>query len=107
MILRREHAADGQLLGRRPASGNDAGKLDAAACRSALQGNELVGAGYENVAVIPPPLGSGIDDRARRHGKGKVTGTVVNGTESLACGSRCIDLGADPLRRGPRARPPP
>jgi hypothetical protein len=88
VTLRRQHAADGQFwIG--ACSGNTDGLLDADTCQIRLQGNELVGAGFDNVTAIPPPLGSGLEIKLAGNGKGKVTGAVVNGTETLACGSRC------------------
>jgi hypothetical protein len=90
--LRREHAAPGQYwVG--PCLGNAAGLLDADVCRLRLDGDALVAAGESSVAAIPPPLGSGIQVRLGGKGRGKVTGRVIKGTQTLNCPSRCLISG--------------
>jgi hypothetical protein len=69
--------------------GNHDGTLDADVCRLRLESNELVGAGYEGAGAIPPPLGSGIVVALSGSGQGKVTGGVINGSQTLDCGKRC------------------
>jgi hypothetical protein len=69
--------------------GNDGGTLDADVCRLRLESNELVGAGYRQAGEIPPPLGSGIVVAVSGSGRGKVTGRVINGSQTLNCGTRC------------------
>jgi hypothetical protein len=72
--------------------GNRGGKLDSHHdCRLRLLGNEVVGAGWKNAGGIPPPLGSGIAVVVA--GRGKVTGRVINGSETLACPPSCIISG--------------
>jgi Divergent InlB B-repeat domain len=90
ITLTREHAAPGYFwVG--ACQGNRGGLLDASECRLRLTSDEAVGAGYDNVASIPPPLGSGIAVVVA--GGGKVTGTVLNGTQTLNCGTRCVISG--------------
>jgi List-Bact-rpt repeat protein len=71
--------------------GNKAGLLDSDTCSLRLGSNEAVGAGYAQAGEIPPPLGSGIVVVVA--GKGKVTGSVLNGTQTLDCGTRCLITG--------------
>jgi hypothetical protein len=88
--LKRERAAPGFFwVG--ACVGNRGGLLDASECRLRLTSDEAVGAGYDNVGSIPPPLGSGIAVVVA--GGGRVTGTVVNGTQTLNCGTRCVISG--------------
>jgi Divergent InlB B-repeat domain len=86
VLLTREFAAPGFFwVG--SCDGNKGGLLDAKTCKLRLGSNEAVGAGYAQAGEIPPPLGSGIVVVVA--GKGKVTGTVINGTQTLDCGTRC------------------
>lgn len=71
--------------------GNKAGLLDSDSCKLRLGSNEAVGAGYAQAGEIPPPLGSGIVVVVA--GKGKVTGSVINGTQTLNCGTNCLITG--------------
>jgi hypothetical protein len=73
--------------------GNKGGLLDADTCKLRLGNNEDVGAGYAQAGEIPPPLGSGIVVVVA--GRGKVTGTVINGAGTLDCGTRCTISGLD------------
>jgi len=88
VTLRRGHASSGYFwVG--ACDGNRAGKLDADVCTLRLQSNELVGAGYKDPGEIPPALGSGIVVALGGSGRGTVTGGVINGRRTLACGKRC------------------
>jgi hypothetical protein len=88
VTLRREHASPGYFwVG--ACDGNRAGKLDAAACTLSLQSNELVGAGYKDPGEIPPALGSSITIGLGGSGRGTVSGSVINGTQTLNCGKKC------------------
>jgi hypothetical protein len=90
--LTREYAAPGYFwIG--ACEGNRDGKLDANVCRLRLTSNEAVGAGYKDRDEIPPPLGSGIVIVVAGSGRGKVTGSVINGTQTLDCGKRCVISG--------------
>jgi hypothetical protein len=86
ITLSREFAGDGFWIG--ACTGNEAGVLDDDECRLRLTSNEVVGAGYPDIQQIPPPLGSGI--AVVVSGRGKVTGGVINGTQTLNCGTRCL-----------------
>jgi hypothetical protein len=89
VTLRRQHGAAGQFwVG--ACDGNAAGLLNADVCKLRLQGNELVGAGLDNVTAIPPPRGSGLAIALGGKGKGKVTGYVIGGAGTLDCGTRCV-----------------
>jgi len=84
--LSREFAAPGFFwIG--ACEGNRGGELDASKCQLRLTADEAVGAGYREAGEIPPPLGSGI--AVVVSGRGKVTGSVINGTDNLNCGPRC------------------
>jgi hypothetical protein len=86
VTLSREFAAPGFFwVG--SCDGNKDGLLDAKTCRLRLGSNEAVGAGYAQAGEIPPPLGSGIVVVVA--GRGKVSGAVINGTQTLDCGARC------------------
>jgi hypothetical protein len=61
--------------------------LDANTCRLRLTSDEAVGGGYTSPGGIPPPLGSSIAVVVA--GRGRVTGNVVNGTQTLDCPGRC------------------
>jgi hypothetical protein len=74
---------------------NRNGALNANVCRVSLESNEWVGAGYKSAGEIPPALGSEIVVVLGGSGRGKVTGRVVNGSETLNCGSRCAISGLD------------
>jgi Divergent InlB B-repeat domain len=88
VTMRRQHGAPGNFwIG--GCDGNTGGTLDADVCRLRLHGNELVGAGLEDVTAIPPPRGSGLVVRRDGNGRGKVTGRVLNGNGTLNCGSLC------------------
>ena len=90
--LRREHGAAGRFwVG--ACLGNAAGLLDADVCQLRLYGDELVGAGLENVGSIPPALGTGIAVRLGGNKRGIVTGKVIKGSQTLSCGSRCLITG--------------
>jgi hypothetical protein len=69
--------------------GSEEGTLDEDVCRLRLQSNEVVGAGYQEAGEIPPPLGSGLVVVVGGSGRGKVTGSVINGTQTLDCGTIC------------------
>jgi hypothetical protein len=88
VTLTREFAAPGFFwVG--ACDGNQDGALDARTCRLRLGSNEVVGAGYDSAGAIPPPLGSGIVVVVGGSGRGKVTGAVINGTQTLDCGTLC------------------
>jgi hypothetical protein len=92
--LRRAHTAMEDSAGNGPywigaCQGNADGKLDADVCRLRVQAHELVGAGYDNAARIPPSRGSSLQVVVVGKGRGKVTGKVVNKGLTLSCGSRC------------------
>lgn len=92
VTLRREFAAPGFFwIG--ACQGNQGGKLDADVCRIRLTSNEAVGAGYREISEIPPPLGSGIAVVVGGSGRGRVTGAVINGTQTMDCGNRCVISG--------------
>jgi len=92
VTLKREFAAPGFFwIG--ACEGNREGKLDANTCRLRVTSDEAVGVGYREAGEIPPPLGSGI--AVVVSGRGKVTGSVINGTETLSCGARCVISGLD------------
>jgi hypothetical protein len=74
---------------------NRDGELNANVCRLRLESNEWVGAGYKSAGEIPPALGSEMVVVLGGSGRGKVTGRVVNSSESLNCGSRCSIPGLD------------
>src|SRR5205085_1995027 len=78
MTLRRTLDPDG-LYWVGACEGNRGGLLDAPTCSIRPQGNEVVGAGYEEVTQIPPPLGSGINIVVRGTKRGWVTGSVDRG----------------------------
>jgi hypothetical protein len=88
VTLRREHAADG-LFWIGACIDNVGGRLDGDVCRFRLQGDALVGAGFADPAALPPPLGSGIVVTLGGNKRGRVTGKVENGSETLNCKSRC------------------
>jgi hypothetical protein len=93
VTLRREHGAPG-LFWVGPCQGNMEGLLNAPTCRLVLQGDETVGAGYDSIGAIPPPLGSGIRVEVAGKGRGKVTGRVLTGgNERLNCGRSCTITG--------------
>ena len=82
VTLSREFAAPGFFwIG--ACEGNRDGKLDADVCRLRLTSNEEVGPGWKEVGGIPPPLGSGIAVVVGGSGRGKVTGAVINGSQTL------------------------
>lgn len=88
--LTREFAAPGYFwIG--ACEGNREGRLDANVCRLRLTSDEAIGAGFREAGEIPPPLGSGIVVVVS--GRGKVTGTVVRGTQTLDCGTSCLISG--------------
>jgi hypothetical protein len=92
ITLTREYAAPGYFwIG--ACVGNRDGKLDANVCQLRLTNNEAVGAGYKDRDEIPPPLGSGIVVVVGGSGRGKVTGSVINGPQTLDCGRRCVISG--------------
>jgi hypothetical protein len=92
ITLTREYAAPGYFwIG--ACEGNREGKLDANFCRLRLTSDEAVGAGWKDRDEIPPPLGSGIMVVVGGSGRGTVIGTVVNGTQALDCGTRCLITG--------------
>jgi hypothetical protein len=92
VTLRRPRAVSGKSwVG--ACEGNTGGLLDADVCQIRLKSDELVAAGADNVEFIPPPLGSGIHVTLGGNKRGRVTGTVVNGDETLNCGSRCTISG--------------
>lgn len=94
VALRRQHGAEGQFwVG--ACVGNTDGLLDADVCRLRLYGDELVAAGADNVTSIPPPRGSGIQVRIGGNKRGKVTGRVINGTQTLSCPPRCRVASSD------------
>lgn len=74
---------------------NRDGALNASVCRVSLESNEWVGAGYRSAGEIPPALGSEIVVVLGGSGRGKVSGRVVNSSETLNCGSRCSISGLD------------
>jgi len=74
---------------------NRDGALNANVCRLSLESNEWVGAGYKSAGEIPPALGSEIVVVLGGSGRGKVSGRVVNGSDTLSCGSRCSISGLD------------
>lgn len=86
VTLRREHGAAGQYwVG--ACQGNTGGLLDADVCRLRMHGDEHVAAGRDNKAAIPPERGMGLTVAIA--GRGKVRGTVVNGSQTLSCPPRC------------------
>ena len=104
VTLSREHpfrpTGDDVSLGRfwvGACEGNRNGELDADVCRLRLQGNEAVGAGYNGVGAVPPPLGQGIRIVLGGNKRGTVTGTVITKANagSLNCGTRCVVAGLD------------
>ena len=96
--LRSEHAAAGQSwVG--ACVGNTDGLLDADVCTLRLYSDELVAAGANSVGVIPPALGTGIAVRLGGNKRGRVSGGVINGSQTLSCGSRCLISGLDSYDR--------
>jgi hypothetical protein len=88
VTLHRQHPAPGSYwIG--GCDGNVGGKLDADVCRLRLHGNELVGAGLDDVTAIPPPRGSGLTVGRNGNGRGKITGRVLSAGGTLNCGALC------------------
>lgn len=75
--------------------GATGGGLRAKTCTLRLNSNELVGAGLESVGAIPPPKPAALTVKVTRSGRGRgtVTGTLINGSGSIYCGSRCTVTG--------------
>src|SRR6478752_6050414 len=71
--------------------GATGGGLQAKTCTLRLNSNELLGAGLESVGAIPPAKPAALTVKVSLSGKGRgtVTGTLVNGSGSINCGSRC------------------
>jgi Divergent InlB B-repeat domain len=90
VTLSREHGASKRFwIG--ACNGNDQGTWDGNVCRLRLTSDEVVGAGYTDIQQIPPPLGSGITVVVA--GRGKVTGRVINGSDTLSCPGSCTISG--------------
>jgi len=75
--------------------GATGGGLKAKTCTLRLNSNELLGAGLESVGAIPPAKPAALTVKVSLSGKGRgtVTGTLVNGSGSINCGSRCTVTG--------------
>jgi hypothetical protein len=93
VTVTRQTATDDLWVG--ACDGATGGGLKAKTCTLRLNSNELLGAGLESVGAIPPakPAALTVKVSLSGRGKGTVTGTLVNGSGSISCGSRCTVTG--------------